>query len=72
MKRNPTEMINLAFSGIMVAVTLTGAVLFLFTDFYDHRVWGGKRYILAGVFLIYALYRSYRIKLSLQKREPEE
>lgn len=72
MKRNPTELINLVFSAVMVLVTLTGAILFLFTDFYNHRVWGTNRYILAGVFLLYALYRSYRMKLTLQRRPPEE
>lgn len=74
MKRNPTELINLVFSGVMVAVTLTGAILFLFTDFYNHRVWGKNRYILAGVFLLYAVYRSYRMNLTIKKgrQSPEE
>ena len=71
MKRNPTELINLAFSGLMVLVTLTGAILFLFTDFYSNRVWGKNRYILAGVFLIYAIYRSYRMNLSIRKNRTE-
>lgn len=73
MKRNPTELINLTFSGVMVLVTLVGAILFFFTDFYSHRVWGKNRYILAGVFLLYAIYRSYRINLAIRKsRQPEE
>jgi len=59
------------FSGLMVLVTFTGAILFLFTDFYSNRVWGKNRYILAGVFLIYAVYRSYRMSLTLRKSKAE-
>ncbi len=72
MKRHPNELINLAFSGLMVLVTLTGAILFLFTDFYSNRVWGKNRYILAGIFLIYAVYRSYRMSLTIRRSKAEE
>jgi hypothetical protein len=61
MKKTPIEMINLVFSGIMVLLTLTGAIVFLFTDLMSDRAYGNKRIILGVVFLAYALYRSYRI-----------
>lgn len=61
MKRSPTELINLTFSGLMVLLTITGTIVFFFTDLLSDRVYGNKRYILGAVFLIYAVYRSYRI-----------
>ena len=61
MKLSPTELINLTFSGLMVALTLTGTCVFLFTDLLSDRVYGNKRYILGLVFLAYAIYRSYRM-----------
>jgi hypothetical protein len=35
--------------------------VFLFTDLMSDRVFGVKRYILAIIFLAYAVYRSYRM-----------
>ena len=61
MKKSPTELINLSFSGIMVLLTISGFFVFLFTDLLSERVFGNKRYILAFVFLAYAIYRSYRM-----------
>ncbi len=61
LKKSPTELINLTFSAIMVLITIVGAFLFLFTDLMSDRVFGNKRYVMAVVFLAYAIYRSYRM-----------
>ncbi len=61
MKQSPTELINLSFSVIMVLITFVGAFVFLFTDLMSDKVFGNKRYVMAVVFLAYAIYRSYRI-----------
>ena len=61
MKKSPIELINLSFSTLMVLLTITGFFVFLFTDLMSDRVFGVKRYILAVIFLAYAVYRSYRM-----------
>jgi hypothetical protein len=61
MKKSPIELINLSFSTLMVLLTITGFFVFLFTDLMSDRVFGVKRYILAIIFLAYAVYRSYRM-----------
>ena len=61
MKKLPIELINLSFSTIMVLLTITGFFVFLFTDLMSDRVFGVKRYVLAFIFLAYAIYRSYRM-----------
>lgn len=69
MKRTPTELINLAFSVIMVLLTTAGAIIFLFTDLLSDRAYGNKRYVLGLVFLAYAIYRSYRMYTVLKSRQ---
>lgn len=71
MKKTPTEMINLAFSGIMVLLTFTGAIVFLFTDLLSDRAFGNKRIVLGAVFLAYAVYRSYRMYQVFNTKEKE-
>jgi uncharacterized membrane protein len=66
MKRTPTEWINLAFSAIMILITFMGAIMFLFTDLMSDKAFGNKRIILGVIFLSYAIYRSYRVYLSLK------
>lgn len=66
MKRTPTEWINLAFSAIMILITFMGAIMFLFTDLMSDKAFGNKRIILGVIFLAYAIYRSYRVYLSLK------
>lgn len=61
MKRSPIELINLSFTGIMILLTVCGFFVFLFTDLFSDRVYGTKRYVLAIVFLTYAIYRGYRV-----------
>ena len=62
---------NLTFSGMMVLLTLTGAIVFLFTDLLTDTAFGNKRIILGFVFLAYAIYRSYRM-YSVFKNKPTE
>ena len=69
MKKSPIELINLTFSSMMVLLTAAGFFVFLFTDFFSDRVFGNKRYILACVFLAYAIYRSYRMYQVFKQKE---
>lgn len=69
MKKSPIELINLVFSGLMVLLTLAGAIVFLFTDLMSDRAYGNKRIILGIVFLAYAIYRSYRMYTALKKEK---
>jgi uncharacterized membrane protein len=71
MKRSPTEMINLTFSGMMILLTLAGAIVFLFTDLLSDRAFGNKRITLGIVFLAYAIYRSYRMYSVFKSKEKE-
>jgi hypothetical protein len=75
MKRSPIELINLAFSSVMVLLTVTGAIVFFFTDLLSDRVWGSKRYVFGTVFIIYAVYRVWRMYGVFKKEKtqnPEE
>lgn len=69
MKKSPIELINLAFSSIMVLLTFTGFFVFIFTDLMSDKVFGTKRYVLAIVFLAYAIYRSYRMYQVFKQKE---
>ena len=60
---------NITFSGLMILLTLTGAIVFLFTDLLSDKAFGNKRIILGVVFLAYAIYRSYRM-YSVFKNKP--
>jgi len=74
MKKSPIELINLVFSCMMVLLTFTGAIVFLFTDLLSDRAYGNKRIILGVVFLAYAIYRSYRMYTAFksEKKSQEE
>ena len=72
MKKSPIELINLSFSTLMVLLTITGFFVFLFTDLMSDRVFGVKRYILAIIFLAYAVYRSYRMYDVLKPKVDKE
>ena len=61
MKKSPTELINLVFSGMMILLTLSGAIVFFFTDLLSDKAFGSKRIVLGAEFLAYAIYRSYRM-----------
>ncbi|MES2512694.1 MAG: hypothetical protein V4580_01065 [Bacteroidota bacterium] len=70
MKKSPTELMNLAFSVLMILITITGAIVFLFTDLMSDKAYGSKRIVLGVIFLAYAIYRSYRTYNAL--KEPNE
>ncbi len=72
MKKSPIELINLSFSTLMVLLTITGFFVFLFTNLMSDRVFGVKRYILAIIFLAYAVYRSYRMYDVLKPKVDKE
>ena len=61
MKKSPIELINLSFSAIMVLLTIVGFFVFLFTDLMLDSDFGTKRYVMAFIFLAYAIFRSYRM-----------
>lgn len=69
MKRSPVELINLVFSAMMVLITITGSIVFLFTDLLSDRAFGNKRIVLGIVFLAYAIYRSYRMYSTFKKEK---
>lgn len=69
MKKSPTELINLSFSALMIALTFTGFIIFMFTDFFSDRAYGTKRYILGALFLAYSFYRSYRVYVQLKNNK---
>ncbi|MBP8033707.1 MAG: hypothetical protein KAZ71_03860 [Bacteroidia bacterium] len=71
-KKSPTELINLVFSGMMVLLTFTGAIVFLFTDLLSDRAFGNKRIVLGVVFLAYAIYRSYRMYTAFKSEKSNE
>lgn len=71
MKKSPTELINLAFSALMIALTFTGFIIFMFTNYFSDRAYGTKRYILGALFLAYSIYRGYRVYTALKTpKEP--
>lgn len=63
---------NLVFSGMMILLTLSGAIVFLFTDLLSDRAFGNKRIILGIIFLAYTIYRSYRVYTALQQGKNSE
>lgn len=69
MKKSPVELINLVFSAVMVLITFTGSIVFLFTDLLSDRAFGNKRIVLGIVFLAYAIYRSYRMYSAFKKEK---
>jgi len=69
MKKSPVELINLVFSAMMVLITVTGSIVFLFTDLLSDRAFGNKRIVLGIVFLAYAIYRSYRMYSAFKKEK---
>lgn len=69
MRKSPTELINLVFSGLMVLLTFTGAIVFLFTNLMNDKAHGSKRIVLGIIFLAYAVYRSYRIYKGFKRQE---
>lgn len=70
-KKSPIELINLMFSAIMVLLTFTGSLIFAFTDWFEDRAYGTKRYILSVVFMAYSIYRIYRMYQAFRVEKEE-
>ena len=71
-KKSPIEWVNLMFSAIMVLLTFTGSLIFAFTDWFEDRAYGTKRYILSVVFMAYSIYRIYRMYQAFQAEKVEQ
>jgi hypothetical protein len=61
-KKSPIEFVNLTFSIMMILLTLSGAIAFLFTDFMNDKLFGWRRIVLAVIFILYTIYRGIRLK----------
>ena len=56
------------WSGVMmIFLVLCGAVLVLFTDAFDDRLYGNKRTFFVVMLLTYAVYRGYRLRQLYRK-----
>jgi uncharacterized membrane protein len=62
LKKSPIEFVNLTFSIMMILLTLSGAIAFLFTDFMNDKLFGWRRIVLAVIFIFYTIYRGIRLK----------
>lgn len=66
--KNLPSYISIWSSALMVIIVLAGAFAFAFTDFMKDRVYGNKRSILIFVFLVYSVFRGYRIYQILKSK----
>ncbi len=62
MPKSPIHLIFIIFSVVMICITLTGSILFMFTNFMEQDIPKSNRSILAVLFLGYAVFRSFRLK----------
>ena len=60
--------ISLWSGAIMILLVLSGAIAVLFTDAFDDRLYGNKRWLFAAMLLAYAVYRGFRIRQLLRTR----
>jgi hypothetical protein len=65
------KQITIWFSAVMILLVTCGAFLFAFTDVMSDRLAGNKRVILIFVFAAYSLYRAFRLKMLLKRKEEE-
>jgi hypothetical protein len=63
------KQITIWFSAVMILLVTCGAFLFAFTDVMSDRLSGNKRVMLIFVFAAYSLYRAFRLKMLLKKKE---
>jgi hypothetical protein len=63
------KQVTIWFSAVMILLVTCGAFLFAFTDVMSDRLSGNKRVMLIFVFAAYSLYRAFRLKLLLKKKE---
>jgi hypothetical protein len=65
------KQITIWFSAVMILLVTCGAFLFAFTDVMSDRLSGNKRLILIFVFAAYSLYRAFRLKTLLKRKEED-
>lgn len=63
------KQITIWFSAVMIVLVTCGAFVFAFTDVMSDRLSGNKRLGLIFVFAAYSLYRAFRLKMLLKKKE---
>jgi len=59
------------FSLLMIALTISGAIAFAFTDFMDERLFGKKRFYFVILLVSYSIYRIFRLYQSIKAKEHE-
>jgi len=57
------------FSAVMIMLVTCGAILFAFTDVMSDRLYGNKRATFVFVLGAYSIYRAFRLKQILKKKE---
>jgi hypothetical protein len=63
------KQVTIWFSAVMIVLVTCGAFLFAFTDVMSDRLYGNKRIVLIFVFAAYSLYRAFRLKMLLKRKE---
>jgi hypothetical protein len=61
MRKGLHHYISVWLGSVMLVVVLTLAVLLVFTDMWNDRMYGGKRIFMIVLLLAYAVYRGFRI-----------
>lgn len=64
--------ISLWFGCLMVLVTISGAIVFAFTDVMNDRLFGNNRIVMSVIFFAYAIYRSIRLYQSIKQMQRDE
>lgn len=63
------KQITIWFSAVMIMLVTGGAFLFAFTDVMSDRISGNKRLALIFVFAVYSLYRAFKLKMLVKRKE---
>jgi hypothetical protein len=63
------KQIAIWFSAVMILVVTCGAFVFAFTDVMIDRLYGNKRIGFVFVLAAYSLYRAFRLKQILKRKE---
>jgi uncharacterized membrane protein len=64
--------ISLWFGCLMVLVTISGAIVFAFTDVMNDRLFGNNRIVMSVIFFAYAIYRSIRLYQSIKQMQRDD
>ncbi len=66
------RIITIGLTAAIVIMCIVMAFYFAFTDIMNDRLFGTKRTALIIVLLCYAIYRIYRLRVTLKKKENVE